>query len=496
MKRQSSDQSRVDCAVAWHLQSGRSRIQRAIAADGFKGDYPYAGVTVVAENRNPEDDPSASIAVETVRDVFAEGVAFGVEDALRDSFLEAAEIISGKKLSGCSAAAIAFSGTHIWYALVGNCRIYKIDSDGVECIVHDQTFAEEVHMSQDHPDYHKKTRDLKWWLGSSTPGKPVCGHARIKFDTTYVIFTAGGWTQFESTSTLVHRKGIKKTLSGWISSLSRELKLAYRRQGGAIGAVSGVKSRTSERVSWKSWAYLAGFLVLIWFLVFANPFSNSSETDTKTDLFSATTPEEIVQPIQADTVASEALTEDSGMLHMLTDSMYHIADETEEITVPDISSELPIQIVQLTGTMPALNPDTFAVNINSEPDLQWENYSPGIYSIRGDTASIVLAEVISETYPGLEIVELDRIITVRENGVTESARWLSNLSPETASRTGVVVETRSSVAGGADWIRNYPVFTNGNRADRSDEAGGFIGDSLPGLPVLRNSRCYRLVIVL
>ena len=496
MKRQSSDHPRVDCAVAWHLQSGRSRVQRAIAADGFKGDYPYAGVTVVAENRNPEDDSSASIAVETVRDVFAEGVAFGVEDALRDSFLEAADIIMDKKLSGCSAAAIAFSGTHIWYAMAGNCRIYKIDSDGVQCIIHDQTFAEEAHMSQDHPDYHKKTRDLKWWLGSSSIGKPVCGHARIKHDTTYVIFTAGGWTQFESSGTLAHRKGMKKTLIGWVSSLSRDLKLAYRRQGGAIGAVSGVKSRSAESVSWKSWTYLAGFIVLISFLVFANPFSSNSATETKTDLFSTTTEAEIVQPILPDTLASEALAEDPGMLHLLADSLYPAVGEIHEISVPDISAELPIQIVQLSGTIPPLNPDTFAVNLNSEPDLQWENYSPGIYSIKGDTASCLLAEVISTAYPGLETVELDRIITVRENGVSESARWLSNLSPETASRTGVVVETRSSVAGGADWIRNYPVFTNGNRADRSDEAGGFIGDSLPGLPALRNSRCYRLVIVL
>jgi len=100
-----------------------------MAADGFRGDYPYAGVTVVAENRIPEDNSSALIAVETVRDVFAEGVAFGVEDALRDSLLEAAGIICDKKLSGCSAAAIAFSGTHLWYSIAGNCRLYKIDSD-------------------------------------------------------------------------------------------------------------------------------------------------------------------------------------------------------------------------------------------------------------------------------------------------------------------------------------------------------------------------------
>ncbi|MCK5131846.1 MAG: protein phosphatase 2C family protein [Candidatus Sabulitectum sp.] len=496
MKRQSGDQPGADCSVAWQLQNGRSRIQRDMAADGFKGDYPYAGVTIVAENRNQEDDSSASITVETVRDVFAEGVAFGVEDALRDSLLEAADIIRDKKLSGCSAAAIAFSGTHVWYAIAGNCRIYRIDSDGVDCIVHDQSAANEVSMSSDHPDYHKKIRELKWWLGSQATGKPVCGHARIKQDTTYVIFTAGGWTQFESSAVVAHRKGRKKTLAGWLSSLSRDMKLAYRRQGGALGAVSGMKNGSGSSIPWKSWVYLAAFLGLIGFLVFANPFSSQPQIEDKTDLFSSSSIEEIVQPILADTASGNDVSRKSGMFNTIADSMFLPEQETLEPAIPDITADLPLQIMQVGGSVSSLSPDSFYVNLNSEPDLQWENFAPGIYAIRGDTASFMLAVVVSSVYPGLEIIELDRIITVRENGVAESARWLSSLSPDSAAGTGVVVETRSSVAGGAEWIRNYPLFVNGNRADHSSEAGGFMGDSLPGLPSLRNTHCYRLVIVL
>ncbi len=154
-----------------------------------------------------------------------------------------------------------------------------------------------------------------------------------------------------------------------------------------------------------------------------------------------------------------------------------------------------MQIVQIGGITPTLNPDTFAVSYNSEPDIQWENYSPGIYAIESDTASFVLAELIHSSYPDLEVILLDRIITVRETGVAESARWLSSLSPDSAIRTGVIVETRSSVAGGADWIRNYPVFANGNRDERAGEAGGFSGDSLVGLPSLRTTRCYRLIVI-
>ena len=496
MNRQSSNQPRTDCSVAWQLQNGRSRIQRGMAADGFKGEYPYAGVTVVAENRNSEDDSSSSITIETVRDVFAEGVAFGVEDALRDSLMEAAEIIRDKKLSGCSAAAIAFSGTHIWYALAGNCRIYRIDSDGVNCIAHDQSAANEKGVSPEHTDYHKKIRELKWFLGSSESGAPVCGHARIKKDTTYIMFTAGAWIQFEKSATVVHRKGLKKTLEGWLSILSREMKLAYRRQGGAIGAVSGVKNSSGSHLSWKSLLYIALFLGLIGFLVFANPFFTRSETLERTDLFSSDTIREIVQPLQADTSSVLDVSGESGIFHLLTDSLFPVYQEPLQPAILDLTADLPLQVVQVGGTVPSLSTDTFAISLNYEPDLQWENFSPAIYTIRGDTVSSILADVISPAYPGLEIVVLDRIITVRENGVAESARWLSSLSPDSAATTGVVVETRSSVAGGADWIRNYPLFVNGNRADRASEAGGFMGDSLPGLPSLRNSSSYRLVIVL
>lgn len=492
MKRQSNDEPCVACDVSWLLQNGRSRIQRSMAADGFKGDYPYAGVVVVAENRNPEEDYSSKITVETVRDVFAEGVAFGVEDALRDSLLEAADIIRDKKLGGCSVAAVAFSGTHVWYAVAGNCRVYKIDSNGVDCIAHDQSAADEMKIPSGHQDYHKKIRDLKNWLGGSD--KLIYGHTRIKQGTTFAVFTAGGWIQLEGDAITVQRK-VNNKPEEWILALSKEMKLAYRRQGGAIGCISGVKKQRQSPVSWKSMLYMALFLVLIGFLVFANPFSRNTEEETKTDLFSANTVEEVVQPILLDTVSDGATSEKSGLAVFFPDSLFISVLETPVAPGIDISSDLPLQVMCLGDTIPSLNVDTFYVSLNSEPDAKWENFSPGIYSIQGDSASCILAQTISSVYPELEIIELDRIVTVRETGVAESARWLSSLSMESAAKTGVVVETRSSVAGGADWIRSYPVFVNGNRSDRALEAGGFMGDSLPGLPVLRSLHCYRLIIV-
>jgi hypothetical protein len=478
MNRHTSDQAGAGCSVAWQLQNGRSRVQRGIAADGFRGNYPYAGVVVVAENRVSEDDSSAQIAVEAIRDIFAEGVAFGVEDVLLGSFTEAADNIRSKKQSGCSAAAIAFSGTHIWYASAGNCRIYRIDSDGVDCIAYDQSNAGEIKAPPDHTSYSRKANELKWWLGSDAAGKPVCGHSRIRQNTTYIILTAGGWIQFENNAVSIQKKAVKKTLAGWLASLSRDMKLAYRRQGGALGAVSGVVNGGGSCFPWKSWTSVTVFLGLIGYLVFANPFFTGNDTDEKTDLFFPDSAEEIVQPIpEHSAIAADSL-------------LY-----SEQGLKPDIRAELPLQVAQIGGTVQELSPDSFVVCFNSEPDLQWESFSSGIYCIKGDTASTVLAQSINTLYPDLEVTEVDRIITVRENGVVECARWLSSLSPDRAASTVVVLETRSSVAGGAEWIRNYPVFANGNRAERAGEAGGFMGDSLPGLPSLRNSLCYRIVVV-
>ncbi len=497
MNRQQSNQAACECSVTWLLQNGRSRIQRGMAADGFKGDYPYAGVTVIAENRLSEEDSSATIAVETVRDVFAEGVAFGVEDALLDSLMEAADMIRDKELTGCSAAAIAFSGTHIWYAMVGNCRIYKVDSDGLTCLVYDQSLANELKLPADHSDYSKKVKELNSWLGSADDCRPACGHARIKQDTTYLIFTSSGWMQIENRVVMVDERKNRTSLDAWLANLSRDLKLAYRRQGGALGAVSGVGNGKIGSVPWKSALYIVAFLGLIGFLLFGNFFSKDSDTGQRTDLFSTDSIEEIVQPILAntDTIIVENSSH-SSFFDMVNDSLFSTSIETTEALIPDIAADIPLQIVQIGGVLPTLNPDTFAVSFNSEPDAQWENFSPGIYSIKGDTVSILLAERVSTFYPELEVKVLNRIITVRENGVAESASWLSSLSPDSAASTGVIVETRSSVAGGADWIRDYAIFANGNRAERSGEAGGFMGDSISGLPFLRNSRGYRLLIVL
>ncbi len=494
MKKRLNNNGESQSGAVWHVQPGRSRIQRKTVAGGFRTEYPYAGVVVVSENLSPDEDSSASIAVETIRDVFAEGVAFGVEDALAESFEEASDLIRAKQLGGCSAAAIAFSATHVWYALAGNCRIYRIDSDGIRCIVKDRSRASEMNMQPDHPDYMKTIRNMDWWLGASSEGKPVCGHTRLRRDTTYLAMTSSSWIQFENISPIHNRKGVRRTLNGWLTSLSRDLKLAYRRQGGALAAVSGARVQSGGVVSWKSIGISAVSLLLAGYLVLGNPFRCSDETSVRSDLFSTDSiSEEIVQPLMPDSTDSGTSIEtDAGLLSMLADSM---SSDSVEVMLPDISREIPLQTVFIGESSVSLPSDSFLVSINGEPDMQWENFAPGIYFIKGDTASEILSQSVSAIYPELEVFQLNRIITVREGGVAESASWLSTLPADSAATTGVVVETRSSVAGGASWIRNYPVFSNGDRDGRSSEPGGFYGDSLPGVPLLRDPSVYRLIVV-
>ncbi len=446
----------------------------------------------MAENTSTEDDGSAALAVETVRDVFAEGVAFGVEDALSDAFEEASELIREKKLGGCSAAALAFSATHVWYALAGNCRIYRMDSDGVRCIVRDRSQAADLRMQPGNPEYLKKVRNMSWWLGCQHKGKAVCGHTRLRRDTTYLLLTSSGWIQLEHTAAGPARKTPGKSLQGWVAGLARDLKLAYRRQGAAIAAVSGVKERTGGSIPWKAVAAAAASILLAGYLVFGNPFSCGAAPPDRSDIFSAdSVAEEIVQPIDTYSAPDTSSGGSSGMFSLLSDSL--TADTSS--VLPDISASLPLQTV-LVGELPDTLPsDSFSVSLNLEPDIQWENFAPGIYCVEGDTASEILAQAVSARYPDLAIIPVRRIVTVREGGVAESASWLSSLAADSAASTAVVVETRSSVAGGAPWIRNYPVFANGDRDRRSSEAGGFAGDSLPGIPQLPSRVTYRLIVV-
>jgi len=468
------------CVGAWKAQPGRSRLQRRVCSDGYLGEFPYAGVVVAAEGLDPDDDPSAEIAVNTVRDVFAEGVAYGIEEALGDALREAADIIRRNGHGGCSVAAVAFCGTHAWFASTGACRILKFDEDTVSILATDCSEAESSGLGRDHPEYSRRIRDLSHWLGGEG-NHIVTGHTRINPGAVVLAATPGVWMHLREGAL---KRGAGKNMEGWLATLVRESRVAYRRQGGAVAAAS-CHSGGGTRIPVLPFVAVS-VMVILGVLLAAGVFdSRKPPEDGEDNLFSTPDPPaEVVMPLQQDSSSSRFW------------SYARIRDMVADSTnaAPDISADLPLGAVLAGGDSTAFSPDTFALAVNRSPDLQWENFAPGIYPLAGDTAAVFLAEVLRARNPGLSVIPLSTIVTVREAGVADAAAWLRNLPAVQASGIGVVVETTSSVAGGAQWIRNFPVFINGNRENQA-LPGGFLGDSIPGIPSVRNTSCYRLLVI-
>lgn len=468
------------CYASWKVQPGRSRLQRRVCSDGYVGEYPYAGVVVVAEGLNPDDDPSAEITVNTVRDVFAEGVAYGIEEALADALREAADIIRRNGHGGCSAAAVAFCGTHAWFASTGACRVLKFDDAAVSVLAADDSEAEASGMGREHPEYPRRVRELNRWLGAEKDDI-VTGHSRIRPGSVVLAATPGIWMHLKDGGSMKRNTG--RNIEAWLTALVRESRAAYRRQGGAVAAAS---CHSGGRASVPVLPFVAvSIMVILGVLLAAGVFDSRGPEDPLQNIFagSDSTPE-LVMPLRQDSTTSRFWSY-SRIRSMVADSAGPI---------PDISASLPIRAVLAGGDSSGFSPDTFMLSLNGNPSLQWENFQPGIYPLAGDTAAVFLAEAISGRYPGLQVVPLSTIVTVRETGVSDAARWLRELNAADASGIGVVVETRSSVAGGAQWIRNFPVFINGDRVNL-ELPGGFTGDSFPGMPFQRNNDCYRLLII-
>lgn len=468
------------CVGAWKAQPGRNRLQRRVCSDGYLGEFPYAGVVVVAEGLNPDDDPSAEIAVNTVRDVFAEGVAYGIEEALTDALREAADIIRRNGHAGCSVAAAAFCGTHAWFASTGACRILKYDEDTVSILAADCSEAESSGVGSDHPEYSRRIRDLSHWLGGEG-NHIITGHTRINPGAVVLTATPGVWMHLREGAL---KRGTGKNIEVWLTALVRESRVAYRRQGGAVAAAS-CHSGGGARIPILPFVAVT-VMVVLGVLLAAGVFDSRKPPEGgEGNLFA--TPDsstEVVMPLQQDSSSSRFWS-----YARIRDM---VADSTR--TVPDISADLPLGAVLAGGDSTRFSPDTFALAVNQAPDMQWENFQPGIYPLAGDTAAVFLAELLRTRNPELTVIPLSTIVTVREAGVADAAAWLRTLPAAQAAGIGVVVETTSSVAGGAQWIRNFPVFINGNRENQA-LPGGFLGDSIPGIPSLRNGSCYRLLII-
>lgn len=194
--------------ISWVNQPGRLLSRMESYADGFQGSTAIASVAVVAENRL-HDSGCAGNAVAVLRDAFAEGVAYGVKDVLKDAIDEISAAASGEDRDSCSLAAAAVLGDEVWVYSTGSCSAFMSGMDSGE-----GGFENIVDLSSQGIKYFK----LK-------PGQSV------------IIVTHGLRKLIGSTAALSYSARCKKPLTFCLSEMVKETRIRFRKKGGSAAAV-------------------------------------------------------------------------------------------------------------------------------------------------------------------------------------------------------------------------------------------------------------------
>lgn len=451
---------------AWFAVKGRSRGESLSEADGFRGEYPFASVVTVAEG-SAGDARSAEIAVSTIRDVFAEGVAFRVGEALVEAFHEAGERIRVEELRGCSVTAAAFLGREIWIAHAGASRAFLTEAATASALTDEHTLASEMKLGPKDAGFKLRSRDLTRFLGQQDL-KPQTLHLELMPSQRIAIMTPEVW-QHVSPSRIAACAAGRVDPCEVAEAIVRDSRARFRRSGGAT-AVIGEKAGRMVRGR-RRW-----FLVPLSLLVCAGIFFGARGVScgggnggpTPADASTDTTETPWVMPLDL------------------------IPDQTED--KPE-GPPLPVRCIVLGGAagMDLPGPDTLDAFVTPPPDTLYENIRRGVYYVAGDSLMAAFARETAGRLGLGDPVALDRIVVVRENEVPSFASWLPGVDAGDASRTAIIVETRSSVAGGAPWIRNYAMYANGNRS-RQGEPSVYTGLGLEGMSAGLDPGCYSLLI--
>jgi hypothetical protein len=444
------------------VQNGRSRYQRSVAAGRVEPGHPFAGLVAVAEGL-PGDDRSASLAVTTVRDIFGEGVAYGVGEALADAVEEASERIRDAGLRGCSIAAAAFLGDRVWLAHRGNCRIYRTSDGEVSQVGREHSLAVQMGLRPEAPGFRERSRDLTAHMGERRAA-PETAELSMSPGEGVLLLTAGAWLELatnEIPSEGCGREGLAR--------LASRAKLRFRRQGGALASVCfrpARRWRLGRRRVLGALPYLLMAAVIGGLIYLTARLVSCGE--------------EPAGPTGRDT---------TGVVMPLRPSV-----PPDTVLPPPRDSRLPVGVLVLADDSLDLDADSFTQRVVGYPDPEWERFGRAVYSLAADSALDSLALRLASVAGTDSMVEVRGILAVRSEGVAACSQWLEGLSPEAAGSTAVVVETETSVAGGAPWTRRYPIFVNGDRG-LEGEPSGFAGDLPPGAPAIPDSSLYRLIVV-
>lgn len=449
--------------TAWLAVSGRVRSESLSAGDGFRGEYPFASVITIAEG-TAGDARSAGIAVSVIRDVFAEGVAFRVGEALVEAFHEAGERIRSEELRGCSVTSAAFIGREVWIAHAGASRAFLAEAATASALTDEHTLASEMKLSPRDAGYRLRSRDLTRFLGQQDL-KPQTLRLELTPSQRIVLLTPGIWHHAAPARIAACAAG--RTDPGQaVEAIVRDSRVRFRRSGGAA-AVAGEPAGRIARRKRRWFAVPAVVLVCAAaFLGIRGASCHGGRGGTPADAGtsdSAAAP--WVMPIQA------------------------LPEEEKPADGPG----LPVRCVVFGETAGLPGPDTLDAFVTPPPDSVYENIPRGVYYVAGDTLMAPFARDMAARLGLGDPVGLDRILVIREYDVPSFKAWLPGVDAGDASRTAVVVETQSSVAGGASWIRNYAVYANGNRS-RQGEPSVYTGLGLDGMTAGLDPGCYSILI--
>ncbi len=218
--------------ISWMNQPGRLISSMESVADGFHGSSAIAGAVSVAENSSP-DSRYAQKAVAIVRDAFAEGVAYGVENVFMETIDEINAFAGEGVRNPLSLAAAAVLGDEVWVYSMGTCKVFLSGAQ-------------------------RGGRDSE---GAVNVEDRVIKHFILKPGQSIILLTSGLRKLIGSAVAGKRAASCSRPLSFCLSEMISETRIKFRKKGGSAAAVRLCTG--SRRMSLPGRKYLAYITALI-----------------------------------------------------------------------------------------------------------------------------------------------------------------------------------------------------------------------------------------
>ncbi len=257
--------------IAWLNQPGRISTKMASVSDGFQASPPYASVVVVAECEK-DDSVCAMTSAAIVRDTFAEGVAYGVEDALNNAFNEVEKKNAENGHDSCSMASIAVLGSEAWVVSKGTCHAF---------LTYGSIPEESISGGS--------------MINDALPNRVV-----LKYGQSIILVTHGLRKLIGSAVAGRHSSLYNDPLAKCLEGMVTDTRIRFRKKGGSIAAVRFGSASSRITGLWKKHGIsigLSGVLVLIALSFLCSKRECVNEISDTESSDSAAFSEEIVMPL-------------------------------------------------------------------------------------------------------------------------------------------------------------------------------------------------------